>query len=88
MQPLYFSSLLILSEEFGDGRAPDADERAKLEEAGYSASDAADARVLARDSVGAVLFRVPGTMDYAVEGGSGNVVAELDAHDAFRDWFV
>lgn len=78
----------VLSEEFGEGEPAGADDRAALEEAGYSASDAAGARVLARDSVGAVLFRIPGTMDYAVDGGSGDVVAELDAHDAFREWFV
>lgn len=78
----------VLSEEFGEGHPADADERGRLVEEGYDAADAADARVLARDDHGAILYYVPGTRDYAVAGGSGNVVAELDAHDAIQEWFV
>lgn len=78
----------IIAAEFGEGSAVDADERRKLEEAGYSASDAAGALVLARDDRGAILYRIPGNFDYAVEGGSGEIYAELSAIDAIREWFA
>lgn len=78
----------ILAAEFGEGSAVDADERRKLEEADYSASDAAGALVLARNDRGSILYRIPGNFDYAVEGGSGAIYAELSALDAFREWFA
>lgn len=67
-------------------RPADGDERRKLEAAGYSADDAAEAVALARDNDGRALYRIDAE-NYAVEGSTGEIVAELTAKEAFAEWF-
>lgn len=66
-------------------REATADERRKLEEAGYSADDAAAARVLAENRDDARFYRIPHN-GYAVEGETGEMIADLDAEAALMQW--
>lgn len=66
-------------------RAATADERRRLEYAGYSAVDAALAWCYAETQNGARLYYINGC-GWAVEGETGDIVADLDAEEAINQW--
>lgn len=61
-----------------------ADEIRKLRAAGYDDPEADEARVLAETAAGAVLYRIGES--YAVEGETGELLADLDVGDALQVW--
>lgn len=65
----------------------DAEECRIMAEAGYSADDIDDARVIARKNDGSAFYRIGGCgNEYAVEGSTGDVIAELDWGEAITEW--
>ncbi|MGN0130708.1 MAG: hypothetical protein ACI4CE_07470 [Methanomethylophilus alvi] len=79
MRPVYFEGGLDVP------KPATAEQRVLLECEGYLEEDTDDAKVIAEDGRGAILYRL-GENDFAVEGPTGLVIANLDEWEAMVQW--
>ena len=66
-------------------RKATSDEQQRLIDANYAEYDVVDAEVIAETENGAKLYRICRNQ-YAIEGETGEIIADLDGEEAARNW--